>query len=46
MMRDTRRGPRLDKRHGRNNDGLVAAMMAIDRLEHKPLEMRFLGWIG
>ena len=46
MMRDTRRGPRLDKRHGRNNDGLVAAMMAIDRLEHKPPEMRFLGWIG
>ncbi len=39
MLRDTRRGPRLDKRKGRNNDGIVGVLMALDRLEHQPAEV-------
>ena len=45
MLRDTRRGPRLDKRAGRNNDGMVALLMALERLEHRPHEIKLLGWI-
>ena len=46
MLRDTRRGPRLDKRKGRNNDGLVALLMALDRVEHVPDEVKVLAWLG
>lgn len=45
LLRDTRRGPRLDKRHGRNNDGLVGLVMALDRLEHQPPQVKLIGWI-
>lgn len=46
MMRDTRRGLRIDKRPGHNNDGLVALLMAVARMEVKqPAGARLLGWI-
>jgi len=45
MIRDTRRGPRIDKRPGDNNDGMVALVMALDRLEHRPPEVKLVGWI-
>jgi hypothetical protein len=45
-LRDTRRGLRIDKREGRNNDALVALLMAVSRMEVKPPEpARLLGWI-
>ena len=46
MLRDTRRGPRLDKRKGRNNDGAVGLMMCLDRLEHVPQQVEILAWIA
>ncbi len=43
---ETRRGVRLDKRPGRNKDGMIALLTAVDRMEQKPSEpMRLLGWI-
>ncbi len=46
MMRDTRRGLRIDKRPGHNNDGLVALLMAVSRMEVKPPEpVKLLGWV-
>jgi len=45
-LRDTRRGVRIDKREGRNNDGLVALLVAVSRMEVKPPEpVRLLGWL-
>jgi hypothetical protein len=44
-MRDTRRGARIDKRKDRNNDGLVALLMAVDRAEQKPKPVKFLGFV-
>jgi len=45
MLRDTRRGVRVDKRPGQNNDGVVALFMALDRIEQKAVApTRFLGW--
>lgn len=46
MMRDTRRGLRIDKRPGHNNHSLVALLMAVARMEVKqPAGARLLGWI-
>lgn len=44
-MRETRRGGRIDKAKGRNNDGVVALLMALDRAEHKPVPARLPGWL-
>jgi hypothetical protein len=46
MLVDTRRGPRLAKRKGRNNDGAVGLMMCLDRLEHVPERVEVLAWVG
>jgi phage terminase large subunit-like protein len=46
MLRDTRRGPRLDKRKGRNNDGVVALLMAWDRQQNVPEPVKVLAWVG
>ena len=46
MMRDTRRGLRIDKRPGHNNDALIALLMAVSRMEVKPPEpVKLLGWV-
>ncbi len=45
LLRDTRRGPRIDKRPGHNIGGSMAVTMAWDRHEHKPAEVKLLGWI-
>lgn len=45
IMRDTRRGVRIDKRAGHNNDAIVALLMAVDRMEHKPPRVALIGWI-
>ena len=43
--RQTRRGTRIDKARGRNNDAVIALAMALDRVEHQPEPVRVLGWI-
>lgn len=46
MLRDTRRGVRLDKRPGCNNDGMIALLCAVDRAEQpQPVPARLLGWL-
>lgn len=45
MLRDTRRGVRVDKRPGQNNDAMIALLMAVDRMEHKPAPARLLAWL-
>lgn len=46
MMRDTRRGIRIDKRPGHNHDSVVALLMCIARWEAKqPAPVRLVGWI-
>ena len=44
MLRDTRRGVRIDKRPGHNNDGVVALLMAVDRAEQPVFKPVFVGW--
>jgi len=44
MLKDTRRGVRIDKQPGRNNDGLIALLMAVDRAEQPVYPTTFLGW--
>lgn len=44
MLRDTRRGVRIDKRPGCNNDGMIALLCAIDRAEQPQHPAMFLGW--
>ena len=46
IARQTRRGWRVDKAKGRNNDAVVALLMAVDRVEHHPEPVRILGWLG
>jgi len=45
LLRDTRRGVQLDKRRGHNNDAMVALLMAVDRMEHKPAPVKLVGWV-
>jgi phage terminase large subunit-like protein len=45
IARQTRRGIRLDKAKGQNNDAVVALLMALDRIEHQPEPVRVLGWL-
>lgn len=45
IMRDTRRGIRIDKRPGQNNDGAIALLMAVTRMEVKAPEVKFHGWL-
>ena len=44
-MRDTRRGARIDRRPGHNNDAIIALLMAVDRMDHKPARVTLVGWI-
>jgi phage terminase large subunit-like protein len=41
----SRRGWRIGKAKGQNNDSLVALLMALDRIEHQPVEVKLLGWL-
>ena len=41
----SRRGWRVGKAKGRNNDSVVALLMALDRAEHQPPQVRLLGWL-
>ena len=45
MLRETRRGARIDKRPSSNNDGVIALLMAVDRMEHRPQAAKLLGWV-
>ncbi|MGI8624682.1 MAG: hypothetical protein ACR2NB_14660 [Solirubrobacteraceae bacterium] len=45
MLRDTRRGVRIDKRAGCNNDGMIALLMCVDRAEQSQPVSRVLGWV-
>jgi phage terminase large subunit-like protein len=42
----TRRGWRVGKAKGRNNDSVIAMLMALERVEHVPETVQLLGWIG
>lgn len=41
----SRRGWRVGKAKGRNNDAVIALLMALDRIEHHPEPVKLLGWI-
>lgn len=45
LLRDTRRGVRVDKRPNQNNDGVVALLMAIERAEHRPASVELFGFV-
>ena len=46
ILRSTRRGARIDKAPGRNNDAVVALIAAHDRVTAPPIEPpRLLGFI-
>lgn len=40
-----RRGWRIGKAPGRNNDALIALALAVSRAQHKPEPVRLLGWL-
>jgi len=44
VLRDTRRGVRIDKRPGHANDGIIALLMAVDRAEQPTHAPKFVGW--
>ena len=47
MLRDTRRGLHVGKRQGCNNDGVVALLMALDRIGQKAATpTRVIGWVA
>jgi len=47
MLPDTRRGVRVDKPPGPNNDGVVALLMALDRIEQNAAApTRVIGWVA
>jgi len=47
MLRETRRGVRVDKPPGPNNDGVVALLMALDRIEQNAAApTRVIGWVA
>lgn len=45
MLRDTRRGVRIDKRPGANNDGAIALAIAVSRSEHRQPVPKLVGWV-
>jgi hypothetical protein len=46
VARDTPRGWRIDKPHGRAQiDALIALAMAVERAEQRPEPVRLLGWL-
>lgn len=45
MLRDTRRGVRLDKRPGQKNDGMIALLLAVDRAEQPEHAATLLGFV-
>jgi hypothetical protein len=42
IARQTRRGWRVDKAKGQNNDSVVALLMSLDRIEHAPDPVKVL----
>jgi hypothetical protein len=46
IAKDTPRGWRIDKPHGRAQiDALVALAMVVERAEQKPEPVRLIGWL-